>query len=465
MRIPWPLTLLAAAVTLAVVLAAGAVALQPPRPLITSATVADGRITPDADGANDATTIRYSLARQAAVSIYFESARGERHYFRRERPRPRGDYEVLFSGVVEGYTLPGETVHGAVEARLLPDGEYLWAVEAVGEDGEAHRITGTLIIAEADAALPDLTEFTISPETFTPNQDGIDDRAQINVYLAKEADLTVYLDGPNSERLYVAERLEGREPGEAGRHLFDYEGGVDLGADPPPDGVYTVTALAQDAEGQRVTRTGTLTLEQGGAPRAELVPQTAGGSVAFEAAPYEARYFTDAGAPGDLIAPPESTPALAGAVTLPLGDLLVFRLTVWNYSNIPIRTTGPPPGTVYQQDQRASALGWYDESGAWRVGIDCDTAMSDYPWRWAIGSRDELIAVEQYGQTYYYLPPGEQAVVWGAIRFTEIIEQRNPQYCWAGLIHEDVGIEALNNRVGAREVEIVEGPAAFAPGG
>ncbi|MCZ7544761.1 MAG: hypothetical protein M5R40_15130 [Anaerolineae bacterium] len=156
--------------------------------------------------------------------------------------------------------------------------------------------------------------------------------------------------------------------------------------------------------------------------------------------------------------------ALTTAITVPRGDMLVFRLTVWNYSNIPIRTTGPPPGTVYQQDQRASGLGWYDESGAWRVGIDCDTAMSDYPWRWAIGAADELTVVEENGQTYYYLPPGQQAVVWGAIRLTDIVEARNPQFCWAGLIHEDVGIAELNNRVGAREIEIVEGPNALAPG-
>lgn len=463
MRIPWHLTLLAAVVTLAALIVLGAVALQPPRPLITSAAVADARITPNADGENDATTLCYSLSRQAAVSIYFESADGARYYFRRERARPRGEYAVLFSGVVEGYTRPGETVQGTVEARLLADGDYTWVIEATAPDGETQRAAGTLTVAEADAALPDLVEFTISPETFTPNQDGIADRAQINVYLAKDADLTVYLQGPDGVNLYVAERLEGREPGEAGRHLFDYEGGVDLGADPPPDGTYTVVAVAQDAEGQRVTRTGTLTLQQGGKPRAEIVAQPVGGSVVFETMPYDERYFSAAGAPGDLIPLPEGDPAFRSDVTVPLGDLLVFRLTVWNYSNVPIRTSGPPPGTVYQQDQRASTLGWIDESGAWRVGIDCDTAVSDYPWRWAVGAADELVAVERDGQTFHYLPPGEQAVVWGAIRLTEINAQRNPQNCWAGLIHEDVEIAPLNNNVDPRQIEIVDGSAAFDP--
>jgi hypothetical protein len=36
------------------------------------------------------------------------------------------------------------------------------------------------------------------------------------------------------------------------------------------------------------------------------------------------------------------------------------------------------------------------------------------------------------------------------------IEARNPQNCWAGLIHEDVGIALINQNVGARSVELVE---------
>ncbi len=57
--------------------------------------------------------------------------------------------------------------------------------------------------------------------------------------------------------------------------------------------------------------------------------------------------------------------------------------------------------------------------------------------------------------TYHYLPAGAQVVVWGAIRMTTI-EARNPQNCWAGLIHEDVEISVFNNNVGSREVELVD---------
>ncbi|RMG87672.1 MAG: hypothetical protein D6712_05220, partial [Chloroflexi bacterium] len=117
-------------------------------------------------------------------------------------------------------------------------------------------------------------------------------------------------------------------------------------------------------------------------------------------------------------------------------------------------TTGPAPGTVYNQNQVAAATGFYDESGAWRVGIECDTSSTSYPYRWAVASDDQLIEVEDpsSGNIYKYLPPGERAVVWGAIRLTEI-KERNPQNCWAGLIHEDV--EVVNSVVGLRSVEIV----------
>src|SRR5690606_4957301 len=121
---------------------------------------------------------------------------------------------------------------------------------------------------------------------------------------------------------------------------------------------------------------------------------------------------------------------------------LTFKLTIENYSDVMIRTTGPQPGTVYQQQQRAASLGWLEEPGAWRVGIDCDTAVSDYPWRWAVGTPDELITVEDpvSGNTYRYLPANTRSVVWGAIRLTEINNALNPQNCWAGLIHEGVAI-------------------------
>jgi hypothetical protein len=206
-------------------------------------------------------------------------------------------------------------------------------------------------------------------------------------------------------------------------------------------------------------QTATLTIEDGGDPQAEIAPQSVGVDVIFAHQPYDDDYLSQTEQFGELISPPDSPDDMSlSAITMPVGDVLVFMLTVENYSDVPIRTTGPAPGTVYQEDQRAATLGWYDQSGAWRVGIDCDTAPSDYPWRWAVGSAEDLLTVEdtETGEVYYYLPAGERAVVWGAIRMTDLVASRNPQNCWAGLIHEDVEVSIRNSRVGAREVELVD---------
>jgi hypothetical protein len=453
------LVIIAAVVGMAAVLIAGRVLLQPNLPLITEAGFSPGVITPNADGEDDVTLFQYSLSRSAHVTMTFESSEGETYVFRQDEARIPDDYQVLFSGVVDGYTHEGEEIAGEVLRRLIPDGEYTWWLTALDSaTGEQDERSGTLTVQDADSPLPEITTFSIWPDVFTPNQDGINDRTEISVFLEKGANLQVYLIGEDGEKIYVAPRQEGRKPGEAGRHLFDYEGGVDLDADPPPDGLYTVVVQAQDDEGQIIQQTGQLEIRNGGKPLAEIVPQTVGVDVVFDVQPYDERYFTSADGLGDLVAPPDDVQDNSlTALQLPLGDMLVFKLTVENYGKSPIRTSGPPPGTVYQQWQRASTMNAFDEAGAWRVGIDCSTAETDYPWRWALGTDDDLYEeFDPYsGNTYRYLPAGVRVVVWGAVRMTEI-EALNPQNCWAGLIHEFVEVSIRNTNVGSREVLLVD---------
>lgn len=459
MRVSVVITLVTALLALAAVLLLGQALLQPDLPLITAAAFSSDTITPNADGDNDVAEFRYTLTRNARVTLAFESQEGTIYYFRQDEPRTPGEKRVLFSGVVDGFTLDGEAISGQVLRRLIPNGSYTWRLTATDSaSGETMEQSGALLIADGEAQLPEIVTFTVSPDVFTPNQDGIADRTQINVYLSKAAELTVYLEGPDGQQIFVPERDEGRRPGEPGRHLFDYDGGIDLGVQPPPDGVYTVVALAQDAEGQRVQQTATLLIEGGGDPQAEIAPQASGADVVFTVLPYEKRFFTSADVQGDLVPLPDNPQDVGfSSITMPVGDLLVFRLTVENYGSVPIRTSGPPPGTVYQQDQVWGAMGVYEESGAWRVGINCSTSTRDFPWRWAVGTPENLQSVvdEVSGSTYYYLMPGTQSVVWGAVRMTNLIEARNPQQCWAGLIHEDVEVSIRNARVGARDIELI----------
>lgn len=457
MPIPKLLTALAALIAVIAAAIIGYIVLQPPGSLLKDATFSKTQISPNADGIDDLVTIQYSLSRAADISIYLENKAGDRYYFRENQRRTAGDYTVNFSGVVDGFLLPGDTIEGTIERRLIPNDSYTWTIEATDDDDDTVRETGTLVISDADSALPEMVSFEIHPKTFTPNQDGIDDRVNVNVYLTKAANLQVYLEDTEGMQYFLPEREEGREPGDEGNHEFDYDGGVDQGMEPPPDGDYVVYAIAQDDEGQRIVREGTLSIENGGLPQMEIMAQTTGPSVYFETQPYSDSYYSDITTTGETIPKPAGLASEVETITMVQDDLLVFKLTVYNYGSTPVRTAGPFPGTVYAFNQRAASLGEYEQSGAWRVGINCDTAYSDFPWRWALADPGELDIVidEETNDTYYYMLPGQRAEVWGAVRMTEILEARNPQDCWAGLIHEDVGIPSFQSRVGAKEIEIV----------
>ncbi|GAB1421346.1 hypothetical protein MASR2M15_15060 [Anaerolineales bacterium] len=447
-----------ALITLILVLFVGSQLVQPPLPLLSYAAFNLDSISPNADGDADITRFSYQLNRNANVSLYIEASDGTSYIFRNAEPRTEGDYSVLFSGVVDGFLLPDEEVAGTIERRLIPNGEYTWRLIAENET-ETQEITGSLSVHDGDNPLPEISVFSVSPDTFTPNQDGRQDRVEINIYLTKDSQLDVYLLGKNDVVIPISARKEGRLPGEAGRHVFDYEGGIDLGADPPPDGTYTVIATAQDAVGQRTRQEAQLTIQLGGKPRAEIVPQNVGVDVIFTTIPWDEAYFSDENHLGQLIEKPIDPEDRANRpITMPVGDVLVFQLTIENYTNVPIRTTGPTPGLVYDQKQLSASLGAYEESGAWRVGIQCETSMTSYPWRWAIGSSDDLIEDldEKTGDTFYYLPPRSRAIVWGGIRMTDLQTRNNPQDCWAGLIHEDVEVSLHNNNVGRRSVELVD---------
>jgi hypothetical protein len=386
------------------------------KPLLSDVAFSADRITPNADGESDVLRIQYRLSRSASLSIYFLDAAGNRYTFRDGEPRaPSAEepYSVYFSGVVDGYALPGETFEGfTVTQRVLQDSVYTWVVEAVEETGHTEQVTGTLTVGDADTMLPELLNFTVSPPLFTPNRDSISDRARMNVWLTKEVDsLMVYLLGEDEARYHVAEDERSlAQPGEAGFHSFDYDAGVDLGAEPPPDGAYVVWAEAQDAVGQHTVATSTLTIQEGGIPRGYILNAEVEWS----------------------------------ATSVLLGETLTFTLTVENDSATPIRTGGPPPGIVYESDQNYATLGETIQSGAFRVGIHCENARINYPWRWAVGDESVL---EETEEGYLYLPPFTRALVTGGIRFVDVVEARNPQYCWAGLIHEDVEVAQVNDRV------------------
>ena len=379
------LILLALLLVLAVTLAACSAG-----PLISDASVEPSAISPNADGDTDVTRIAYTIRRPSDVSIYFEGADGQRHYFRQERRRSEGDYNVLWGGVIDG--------------RVLPDGRYTWVIAAKDDSGQTGQATGELTITGADTTPPEFQNFAITPGVITPNQDGIDDRAAITYSLSKDVqEVQVYLQNPNDpdspNRKYPLPNLEReKRPTEAGYHFYDYDGGIDQGADPPPDGDYIVVAEGWDFAGNYTIVTGTLTIADGGKPRAEIVQ----GEVT-------------------MLDPTD------GDLNIPIGGAMVFTATIENYGNVPIRTAGPWPGAVYQSDQNFNTLAyaedessWFEQDGTWRFGINFQSNIGqDWPFRYAVGRRQDLRCEMVDGYEQCFLDPGKRGLVYGTIIWTK----------------------------------------------
>ena len=402
------------------------------RPLLYDVSVSPDLISPNADGSDDATNIAYKLSRNALISIYFENTNGERFYFRQDRPRSAGDYRVQWGGTVnQRQWLQNEYGRQAVESWVLPDGAYTWVIEATDQDGQTERAQGQITLNGGDTVVPELRQFAVALPVFTPNQDGLDDRTGVAYFLNKDVDsVQVYLYDPDAPDVQypMEEQERTAQPGEAGYHYYDYDGGVDRGADPPPDGTYMVVAEARDLAGHHVVVSSTLTIEMGGKPRAEVV----NGEIQW----------------GDAVRSLEGT-----EMYLPLGATLVFTTYIENYGRVPIRTAGPPSGTGYRSDQNYNTLAvemdqesYHQQAGVWRFGINFDTSETDFPYRWSVGRPDELRQEIIDGREQWFLDPGKRGTVTGSIEMVGPFP-RDAIFAWGGLIHEYVGVSAENNYV------------------
>jgi hypothetical protein len=105
---------------------------------------------------------------------------------------------------------------------------------AVKDDaGRVDRREGRITIVNADTTVPELQNFSVSPPSFSPNQDGLEDRAGVTYSLSKNVEnIAVYLIDPAEPRdkFPLEERERNLKAHEAGFHYYDYDGGVDRGA-------------------------------------------------------------------------------------------------------------------------------------------------------------------------------------------------------------------------------------------
>ena len=399
---------------------------------LTDVSVKPTLLTPKADGQFDIARITYKLSQAAHISIFLTDAAGTRYPLREnvERPASPAPYELLFNGVSNG--------------KLLPNGDYTWHVEAQGERG-TQSTTGLLKISSAGVPFPKISEMTLSTHTISPNRDAIDDHVYINIVLAQQAKLNVFVVAPTGARFEVQRveglrRLSAEGDLDAGRYSYDYDGGIDLGADPPPDGDYTLLVQTEDHIGQSDTVTASLTITQSGRPVAEIVTQPDGRGVIWAAQ-----------GPKVVRSPNE-----ADFITMGLSETLYFTMAVRNVGTVPIRTGGPfDPNECYTMDQNRYTKGFIQEPGAFRVGVDYDTNPgSDHPWRWGAGTLADLDIVDHNGTKLYYLAPGKQVVVSGCIVLNRI-PARNPFSVYASLIQEDVEILPINYHVSPVLIQLV----------
>jgi uncharacterized repeat protein (TIGR01451 family) len=367
--------------------------------LISDIEVSPQIISPNADGVDDVAAISYRISDNCDFSLILVDSDGNRHFARKDLARvpTKSNYTALFGGAIDG--------------KLLPDGDYTMILEASDARGRTTREETWLKLEGGDKLPIEIKNLTVAPNVFTPNRDGIKDRITIGYYLTKEAAyVEVYLtDGAGNRYPIPDDQI--RDVGAPGNHEHDYDAGVDAGATPPPDGVYTVWVVVEDLVGNRDSAKATLTIEMGGVPQAEIVKR--GGQWS--------------------------------STVVPLGETLTFTCTVKNIGRVPIRTKGPEPGSLYDTSLNFNSLtvaqnlprgdDYYEEPGIFRVGVDFEdnTSGRPYPFRWQICSSDELTLID--GELY--MMPDQACTVSGSIKIKDPPVKIAP-YFWIGLLHEQV---------------------------
>ncbi|HMN31017.1 MAG TPA: hypothetical protein PKE45_22875, partial [Caldilineaceae bacterium] len=285
---------------------------------------------------------------------------------------------------------------------------------------------------QGDTEAPEMHNFAVVPQVFRPNQDGLrDDWVSISYYLTKDVDsVSLYLLSKNDPnfKYFVNEEPGVAKRTERGYHEYRYEGGVELNAEPPPNGTYQIIGEARDRSGNTVRVERELTIEEGGKPRADI-------------------------AQGEINWQGESNRVVA----VLLNGKLCFKAVVTNEGTVPIRATGPWPGQEYRFGQNSNTLAsqgheeWLQQAGVWRFGVNFDTTGIDFPYRWAIGRPEDLERHVIDGQEQWYLLPGKSGEVSGCI----VIDEAPPtgtNFWWGGLIHEFVGV--ANNYVDRISVQV-----------
>lgn len=396
-------------------LVATVAACAPSADLLGNVKVSPTHISPNGDARDDVAVISYRIGQaESRLSVTLIDSAGVVHPFRLREPRSAGEYQAKFSGVVQS-ALALTPFYTATQAGVLPDGVYRVLVEAEGKNGQKASSETPLTIEGGDASPPGFADFSIFTPSFderlradrgekilfTPNRDGVGDRVAVSYWLSKEATVEVYLIRTDDAKAtkYPISPVAKLKPG---RHNHDYEGGVDLGNTPPPDGDYLVVGEAIDAIGNHAVTSRPLTIADGGVPLAQIIS------------------------------------ASISPTSVPVGGLLRIDVVVENVGTVAIRSQGPYSGTVYTTEENYNTKGFYDNPGVFRVGADFEgNSGAAYPFRW--GFHGDKLA------------PGERQTVTGYVKIAGRTSKQSI-YFWVGLQHEQVRV--INDKANPKLIAV-----------
>ena len=299
-----------------------------------------------------------------------------------ERPTP-GEYVLQFDGTVAG---PGPN-----ERRVLPDGTYQVVLDVDGGSQHVQREV-SLVVRDADTRVPDVPDLALLPDRISPNFDARDDVTHITYGLAKDAEVSPFLDavsadGASRRRVWMGEEVEAT----AGEQSLTWDGMAN--GQPVPSGDYLLGIRARDRAGNVVESSRPLVVEDSGVPEAAIVA------------------------------------VHIGPLQIIRGDQVCLDAVVRNSGQTVLRTEGPGPGYVYSSFETYSSVEdhrYTERAGYWRVGLNwsgsTDLNGATYPYRWGFG-RD--------------LAPGEEASIHGCVK---VLNEQDKLVFFAGLVQENVAI-------------------------
>jgi hypothetical protein len=360
--------------------------------------------------------VTFTITQPADILVSLEN--GSRYYLGAEgvsRKYASGQHTFQFNGVVQGYQYTDENYPFEIVQRLVPDGEYLLTVTAATELLEA-KLNQKIKVNNGNVILPAISSLDVDPAVITPNEDGIDDAAMITLELSADVtQLSVYVESESGKAFPVPELPGQTQPNAQGLHKFHFEA-LAIAGDDLENGLYDVSVNVLDRYGQHIEWVTPLIVSEIG----QLFGFIENGAVIYSSDNVE------------------------------INDDLCFSLRVRNNGNTFMRTIGPWSNTRYQDGENFVSLGFPEDKGAFRIGLDYETRDGQYPLRWALGTPG-IDLVEVDGE--WYLPPKSIGSVSGCVQFNQIPEI-NPQYVWMGLIHEQTTLQIVNHRVAPQEFTV-----------